>query len=232
MASLDDALKLAQSYGFIGHGGAAPASAMAAEEDSVGLAILRLRLAQGGGAPVTGALNDALRRAQRDGHQAQQARLLLLRALHQHRAHDPAMALRTLDDALALAARCGLLRSLVDAEPQLLDLVEAIGARRPVAPPGVDDYLRRLLAAAGRTPVAAAAAAAEPARARSEAEELTEREIRILRLLKAGLGNRELAQSLFLSEATVKWHLHNIFAKLGVKNRIGALARAQEKSLL
>jgi LuxR family maltose regulon positive regulatory protein len=51
-------------------------------------------------------------------------------------------------------------------------------------------------------------------------------------LLKAGLGNRELAQSLFLSEATVKWHLHNIFAKLGVKNRIGALARAQEKSLL
>jgi LuxR family maltose regulon positive regulatory protein len=232
VASLDDALKLAQSYGFIGHGGAAPASAVAAEEDSVGLAILRLRLAQGGGAPVTGALNDALRRAQRDGHQAQQARLLLLRALHQHRAHDPAMALRTLDDALALAARCGLLRSLVDAEPQLLDLVEAIGARRPVAPPGVDDYLRRLLSAAGRTPVAAAAAAAEPARARSEAEELTEREIRILRLLKAGLGNRELAQSLFLSEATVKWHLHNIFAKLGVKNRIGALARAQEKSLL
>jgi LuxR family maltose regulon positive regulatory protein len=230
VASLDDALKLAQSYGFIGHGGAAPASAVAAEEDSVGLAILRLRLAQGGGAPVTGALNDALRRAQRDGHQAQQARLLLLRALHQHRAHDPAMALRTLDDALALAARCGLLRSLVDAEPQLLDLVEAIGARRPVAPPGVDDYLRRLLAAAGRPPVAAAAA--EPARARSEAEELTEREIRILRLLKAGLGNRELAQSLFLSEATVKWHLHNIFAKLGVKNRIGALARAQEKSLL
>lgn len=230
VASLDDALKLAQSYGFIGHGGAAPAGAVAAEEDSVGLAILRLRLAQGGGAPVAGALNDALRRAQRDGHQAQQARLLLLRALHQQRSHDQALALRTLDDALALAARCGLLRSLVDAEPQLLDLVESIAARRPLAPPGVDDYLRRLLAAAGRTPVAAAAP--EPPHERSEAEELTEREIKILRLLKAGLGNRELAQSLFLSEATVKWHLHNIFAKLGVKNRIGALARAQEKSLL
>ena len=230
VASLDDALKLAQSYGFIGHGGAAPAGAVAAEEDSVGLAILRLRLAQGGGAPVGGALNDALRRAHRDGHQAQQARLLLLRALHQQRSHDQALALRTLDDALALAARCGLLRSLVDAEPQLLDLVESIAARRPLAPPGVDDYLRRLLAAAGRTPVAAAAP--EPPHERSEAEELTEREIKILRLLKAGLGNRELAQSLFLSEATVKWHLHNIFAKLGVKNRIGALARAQEKSLL
>ncbi len=65
VASLDDALKLAQSYGFIGHGAAAPAGAVAAEEDSVGLAILRLRPAQGGGAPVGGALNDALRRAQR-----------------------------------------------------------------------------------------------------------------------------------------------------------------------
>ena len=99
-----------------------------------------------------------------------------------------------------------------------------------MAPPGTDDYLRRVLEAAGRTPVVAAAP--EPARARSEAEELTEREIKILRLLKAGLGNRELAQSLFLSEATVKWHLHNIFAKLGVKNRTGALARAQQISLL
>ncbi|MGO4812336.1 SDR family NAD(P)-dependent oxidoreductase [Cupriavidus sp. 2MCAB6] len=40
-----------------------------------------------------------------------------------------------------------------------------------------------------------------------------------------------LAQSLFVSEATVKWHLHNIFAKLGVRNRTSALARAQENSL-
>jgi len=47
-----------------------------------------------------------------------------------------------------------------------------------------------------------------------------------------GTAHRELAQSLFVSEATVKWHLHNIFAKLGVKNRTSALARAQQNSLL
>ena len=63
-------------------------------------------------------------------------------------------------------------------------------------------------------------------------ERLTERELKILRLLKMGLANRDLAQSLFVSEATVKWHLHNIFAKLGVKNRTSALARAQQNSLL
>jgi LuxR family maltose regulon positive regulatory protein len=159
---------------------------------------------------------------------------MLLKALHQHRSQDPAQALRTLDEALALAARCGLLRSVLDAEPALLDMVEAIRARRTEVQPGTDGpvplaYLQQLLEAAGRSPSAAPSLAAPR---RGEAEELTERELKILRLLKAGLGNRELAQSLFLSEATVKWHLHNIFAKLGVKNRTSALARAQEMSQL
>ncbi|HEY2255159.1 MAG TPA: LuxR C-terminal-related transcriptional regulator, partial [Variovorax sp.] len=232
-ASLDDAFKLAQSYGFIGHGGGGSAvtagATFAAEEDSVCLVVLRLRLAQGGGASAVGALNDALRRALRDGHQAQLARLLCLKAQQQHKAMDSAQALRTLDEALVLAARCGLLRSLLDAEPLLLDMAETICSKRlGLVPPA---YLRQLLEAAGRRPAEAQAATVAP-RERTEAEELTERELKILRLLKAGLGNRELAQSLFLSEATVKWHLHNIFAKLGVKNRTSALARAQEISLL
>jgi len=233
-ASLDDATRLAQSYGFIGPGAAAIAAQGAPEEDSVCLAILRLMLAQGNGASAVGALNDALRRAQRDGHLAQTARLLALKAAHQHRLQETAQALRTLDEALAIASRCGLLRSLLDAEPSLLDMAESIRTRRSAVGTATEGlaplaYLEQLLGAGGRdtstTPLAAA-------RGRTETEDLTERELKILRLLKAGLGNRELAQSLFLSEATVKWHLHNIFAKLGVKNRIGALARAQEISLL
>lgn len=223
----DDALKLAQAYGFVGHGGGSPAAAELIEEDSVCLLSLRLRLsAHNAGSAVLGALNDALRRAQRDGHQAQLARLLALKALHQHRALDRAQALRTLDEALALADRCGLLRSLLDGDALLLDMAEAIRAGRGELQP--TGYLQRLLQAAGRSTPAAPRAATE----RGDTEELTERELKILRLLKAGLGNRELAQSLFLSEATVKWHLHNIFAKLGVKNRTSALARAQEISLL
>lgn len=216
-SSLDDALKLAQSYGIVGE------ASVASNDDGVVLAALRLRLATASGTVAVGALNDAIRRAQRDGHQAQLVRLLLLRAAHQHKSLERAQALRTLDEALSLGARCGLVRSFLDHDPLVIDMLEEWRAHRA---DGVDAaYVERLLQAAGRVPQGARAAPTAPA-------ELTERELKILRLLKAGLGNRELAQSLFLSEATVKWHLHNIFAKLGVKNRTGALARAQEISLL
>ncbi|WP_028601427.1 LuxR C-terminal-related transcriptional regulator [Ottowia thiooxydans] len=233
-APLEEALQLAQSYGFAGHGGGAlpPAdtTGVLAHEDSVELLTLRLHLARSQGSEALGPLSAAIRRAQRQGHQAHQARLMALKALVHHRSLDRAQALRTLDEALALAARCSLLRSLLELDAQLLDLVEAIAESRRGVPTHSHEtplaYLEQLLHAAGRsvTPVAAAPAMAT--------EELTEREVKILRLLKAGLGNRELAQSLFLSEATVKWHLHKIFAKLGVKNRTGALARAEQIDLL
>ncbi|MBS0448391.1 MAG: hypothetical protein JSR59_20895 [Proteobacteria bacterium] len=221
-ATLDEALKLAQSYGIVGD------ASVPSNEDAVVLAALRLRLAVAGGAAATGALHDAIRRAQRDGHQAQHARLLLLRAVHQHRALERAQALRTLDEALTLGLRCGLRRSFLDHDPLVLDMLEEWRAHRSEAGDRAAEaaHVEALLEAAGR------GATSSPRTLPAAPADLTERELKILRLLKAGLGNRELAQSLFLSEATVKWHLHNIFAKLGVKNRTRALARAQEISLL
>ena len=239
--AVDEALKLAQSYGFIHHDNTWRAAALDIEPDHVGLVTLRLQYAVDA-ARANAAMADALRRAQREGHQAQVARLLLLKVVQQHKALDRAdrdLALRTLDEALELGARCGLVRSFVDADPLIPELVEQIAGRRANVAQAVkslvpQDYLATLLAAAGRANAApnpsAAPRAAEPARAEFEA--LTERELKILRLLDAGLGNRELAESLFLAEATVKWHLHKIFAKLGVKNRTSALARAREISLL
>ncbi|MBV8156051.1 MAG: hypothetical protein JO278_00245 [Dyella sp.] len=238
--SIDEAQKLARSYGLVGFGAGTQAQAMSYEDDGVQLVHLRLRMAaaeQGSIAGVTGALNDALRRALRDDHRAQVARLLVLKAVHQHRAQDVVQALRTLDEALDHAARCGLLRSIVDGDPVVLDMIEAIrdyrGDRhvegRGLAP---DAYLEKLLSAGGRMPSGSQPHAQGVGADAILTERLTDRELRILRLLKSGLGNRELAQSLFVSEATVKWHLHNIFAKLGVKNRTSALARAQQKSLL
>jgi LuxR family transcriptional regulator, maltose regulon positive regulatory protein len=58
-------------------------------------------------------------------------------------------------------------------------------------------------------------------------EQLTRREISILKRLESGLSNKEIAEAIFVSEGTLKWHLHNVYSKLRVKNRSGAMARAR-----
>lgn len=63
-------------------------------------------------------------------------------------------------------------------------------------------------------------------------EKLTRRELKVLRQLDTGLSNREIAAALFVSEGTLKWHLHNIYGKLGARSRAGALARARSLGLL
>ncbi|THV32290.1 response regulator transcription factor [Glycomyces paridis] len=55
---------------------------------------------------------------------------------------------------------------------------------------------------------------------------LTARESEIVGLLAEGLGNKQIAQRLYVTEATVKTHLVHIFAKLGVDNRTAAVAAA------
>ncbi|MFE9536801.1 response regulator [Streptomyces sp. NPDC006691] len=61
---------------------------------------------------------------------------------------------------------------------------------------------------------------------------LTPRELDILAQLANGLGNREIARALFISEATVKTHLGRIYEKLGVDTRAGAVSVAKEHRLL
>jgi DNA-binding NarL/FixJ family response regulator len=61
---------------------------------------------------------------------------------------------------------------------------------------------------------------------------LTEREREVLRLLAAGLSNREIGERLFLSPETVKTHLGNIYRKLGVETRTQAVAVALRTKLL
>lgn len=73
----------------------------------------------------------------------------------------------------------------------------------------------------------------ESTRSRSrERIELTEREHDVLSLLADGLTNHEIGVQLLISDATVKFHLTNIFSKLGAKNRVGAVTIALEKKLV
>jgi LuxR family maltose regulon positive regulatory protein len=56
----------------------------------------------------------------------------------------------------------------------------------------------------------------------------SQREAEVARLLTAGHSNRDLAKNLGMAPDTVKWHLKNIFGKLGVANRTQAVLRLQE----
>ncbi|MFM2582390.1 LuxR C-terminal-related transcriptional regulator [Vibrio campbellii] len=57
--------------------------------------------------------------------------------------------------------------------------------------------------------------------------ELTRREVQVLQMLKEGGSNMEIADSLFISEHTIKSHLYNIFRKIEVKNRTQATSWAK-----
>lgn len=62
-------------------------------------------------------------------------------------------------------------------------------------------------------------------------ELLTQREQQVLRLIVAGLTNRQIAQELFVEHATVKWYIRQIYRKLDVRSRRQAIARGKEMQL-
>ncbi len=61
---------------------------------------------------------------------------------------------------------------------------------------------------------------------------LSEKELEVLRELAHGRSNKEIARSLFVSEQTVKFHLRNIYRKLGIATRTEALRYAYENGLI
>ena len=63
-------------------------------------------------------------------------------------------------------------------------------------------------------------------------EPLSEREMEVLRLIAAGLSNKDIAEKLFVSLNTIRTHTKNINAKLDVHSRTQAVARAKELNLL
>jgi DNA-binding NarL/FixJ family response regulator len=68
--------------------------------------------------------------------------------------------------------------------------------------------------------------------ARRLANILTPREIEILRLAAAGKSNQQIAEQLLLKQGTVKIHLHNMFKKLGMANRVSLTLYGQKMGLV
>ena len=126
-----------------------------------------------------------------------------------------------------------LVLTTYDTESDIMRALEA-GARGYLlkdAPP--DKLFAGIRATAvGEMTLAPSVAATLVRRTTPGSATVTEREVEVLQLLARGLGNKEMARELFVSEATVKSHLSHIYAKLGVDTRAGAVAAAIERRII
>lgn len=126
-----------------------------------------------------------------------------------------------------------LVLTTYDTDRDIVRAVEAGAAGyllKDAAPGDILDAVVR--AAGGETVLSPALAQRVVARMGRPRAALSAREVEILAAVARGLGNREIARSLFISEATVKTHLVHVFTKLDVDSRTAAVARAREDGLL
>jgi len=121
-----------------------------------------------------------------------------------------------------------------DSDSDILRAVEAGATGYLLKDAPEEDLYGAVRAAAEGKPLLAPSVAAllmERTR-RPPGENLSGREIEVLRLVAKGLSNREVASELWISEATVKSHLIRIFGKLGVDDRTAAVTAAFERGIL
>ncbi|WP_231907962.1 LuxR C-terminal-related transcriptional regulator [Cupriavidus sp. USMAHM13] len=145
-------------------------------------------------------------------------KLSVLQAQLLHYQGQPRQAGRLLLQARETARAGGCLRALLDEGAEVASLLAP-----PPEPAAVAAALPAAFPAAGL-----AAGLADPLPAGGAGNgELSQREREILRLLCSGASNREMSQQLYLSENTVKFHLKNLYLKLGVKNRAQAILRVR-----
>jgi len=130
-----------------------------------------------------------------------------------------------LDEYIIEALRAGASGFLLKDAPvdDLLGAVRAVAAGDAQLSPAVtkrllDQVARRLPAAVDRDDALL--------------EELTARELEVLRLLAVGMSNAEIGGALVVSEATVKTHVSSVLGKLGLRDRVQAVIYAYENGLV
>lgn len=135
--------------------------------------------------------------------------ILLMRALLEEQ-----QAEALVKEALEIAVPENYSRPFVEALPELAEVLRSFRCTYPT-------FIGKLLP----NPVPRASPAAE-------LYAISRRELELLELVAAGLSNQQIADRLYISLGTTKWHLHNAFSKLGVKRRAQAIVRAREVGIL
>lgn len=151
---------------------------------------------------------------------------LALRTLGQNEAAVDSMAA-----AVKLAAPMGAVRSFGEEGSDVQALLSTLAARPdPWADEKTRGHLRTLLSTFDVG--ASEPEVAQPAPTAVGDDTLSRREAQILQRLSQGYSNLAVAQQLFVSTHTVKWHLRQIYDKLGARNRSQAIFRARQLGLL
>jgi LuxR family maltose regulon positive regulatory protein len=202
-------------------------------EDAFGDAIGQIRVAiHAGDLDLAARMLTAAMPRQRD-RVTLRIKLHLLDAMLQQRRNNRAAAHRALRRALELAQPGRMIRTFIDEGDLIVGMLReeyrnAAVVRGAVSEPFAADraFLEQLLLAASCEGGHAPAAAAPPL------AELTDREREILTFLASGVLNREMAERLYVSENTVKFHLKNIYSKLDVANRLQAVTAARQLGII
>ncbi len=133
-------------------------------------------------------------------------------------AKSPDVGLAYLTEALHTGRREGFIRSFTDAGAGISPMLQE-AARRDIEIEYVGQILAALRVDKRNQP-------------QNLVEPLSEREIEVLRLVTAGLSNREIALKLVISPGTAKTHIHHLCGKLGARNRTEAAMKAKELQLV
>ena len=147
---------------------------------------------------------------------------------------DPAVSAKVLmlttferEDYLLSALQAGASGFLLkNARPEnLMDGIRAVAAGEALLSPEVTRAVIERAVARGSLPERRMPAGTPP-------EQLTDRELEVLKLMARGLSNDEIAESLVVGRATVKTHVSNVLLKLGLRDRVQAVAFAYRNGLV
>ena len=161
--------------------------------------------------------------------------VMAVRALALAATGDAAGAMTALARALVLAYPQGYVRVFADGGPPTAALLgQLVAAQRDneaamAVPLG---YVARLERAFSNSQTGVDPGPSPSVRTGGLFDELTNREMEVLRMLAAGRSNQEIAAELVVSLDTVKKHVSHVLAKLGATNRTAAVARARQIALI